>query len=161
MKSFLNFAGIESNKIHYTKLFLENYLRMQEGTLAEALHYEVQILDLQENLLPPIDPNELIPFTRIDFIMDHIEDFYESNREKARARSTPETQVYTDCLLFEIDCSEQRLQSLRTYFVGKISKVKLRYSLFLHRIEDWIVHSIKTENSIIYDIITNYINDIR
>lgn len=98
MKSFLNFAGIESNKIHYTKLFLENYLRMQEGTLSEALHYEVQRLDLQENLLPPIDPNELIPFTRIDFIMDHIEDFYESNREKARARSKPETQVYMDCL---------------------------------------------------------------
>lgn len=45
--------------------------------------------------------------------------------------------------------------------MGKISKVKLKYSLFLHRIEDWIVHSIKTENSIIYDIITNYINDIR
>ena len=98
MNSFLNLAGIESNKIHYTHLFLENYLRMQSGTLAQAMHYEVTRLDLQEKFLPPIDPEEFIPFARIDFIMDHIEDFYEENREKVRARSTKETQVYTDVL---------------------------------------------------------------
>ena len=88
-----------------------------------------------------------MPHARIDYIMENIEDFYESHRNKLIRKIDPIIKPFADCLLLEINKSDKRLQNLKFYFIQKIKKMKLRYTLFLHRLEDWIVHSIKAENS--------------
>lgn len=45
--------------------------------------------------------------------------------------------------------------------IHKILKVKIKSTYFVHRIEDWIVHSIKTENGMIYEQISDIKNCIK
>lgn len=41
---------------------------------------------------------------------------------------------------------------MRAFVCHKIKKGKARYSAFLHRVEDWIVNTIKKESEIMYNL---------
>lgn len=160
-KVFLSFTVCEINKVFFTKFFLMYHCYLKHPEVTNTQNYDMTPIELKEQNMPPIDPNEFVPTARINYIFEHIKSFYTEHRSHLTKIDEPISKDYANSLLIQIDTSEKRLYALKAWFILKLKKMKLRYTLFLHRLEDWIVNSIKSENSIIYDTVSGMINEIR
>lgn len=114
--------------------------------------YEVEDLNLDPNNLPMIDYDEYVPLERIGSIINCFEIYKDSNLIQIRQNAHRIPEEMATCLIRELENSEIRFTRTRVFITNKIKKLKIRYSCFLHRLEDWIVHSIKTENTFIYEL---------
>jgi hypothetical protein len=153
MQSLLRFSGCELNNIHYKRIVLQSYYALNENKNETDLGYDVEDIKLDPKDLPDIDYEEFVPFERIDSIMSCFELYKEINLRKLQENTHRVPADISECLKIELDASGQRLLRAKTFIINKIKKLKIKYSCFLHRLEDWIVHSIKTENKFIYGLI--------
>ena len=60
-----------------------------------------------------------------------------------------------------IEDAVKRMENLKMYIIRKIQKRKLKFSLFLHRTENWVVSTVKSENDVIYDFVGHITNFIK
>ena len=53
-------------------------------------------MELKESIMPPINPDEYIPYDRIDYIYNHIERFYEEHRSNLKDIVDPVAKNYAE-----------------------------------------------------------------
>lgn len=155
LHNYLNIVGCEMNKLHYQRLLMQHYVAMKEDLNENELDLQIQSVNFNAADQPAVDPEELIPHNAIYFQQHGAEEYFEQMLTKLnekRDNFPPKMLEVQDC---EIKDAFERLQNLKDYIVHKIKKIKLRYTAFVHRMEDWIVFSVKTENSLIYDLINS------
>ena len=77
-------------------------------------------------------------------------DYLSEMFKKLEAKRTQLPQDLYKCLKTEIRIVSQRIHSVRAYAIHKISKMKAQQCMVEHRLEEWMIYSIKHRNRQIY-----------
>lgn len=160
MESFMSFAGCELNKIHYLKLCLQYYFAYTLDCSERLFKLHADNVRFDTEDLPDINTNELVPYTRIDYVIATCEDSFDELIEKMMENENLPIE-FVECIKHEIKESINRIQGAKRYIVHKIKKTRVIYANLQHRMQDWVVYSCKTENSLIYDLCTHILDCIR
>lgn len=154
LASFLTMVGLEVNKLGFIKKFVTHFIAWRDEMKESELEFPVKSIELTQTSLPPIDyRSSVIPQERIDYIFEKAMEFVEGMQNSLESRKNYLPQEMVEVLNKEIKTGARRVTSLRIFIIGQIRLLKVRYTLFVHRLEDWMINSIREENAIVYDFI--------
>ena len=159
LHSYLNLISYEIGKIVSIKKFLITYHNWKYGYKESELDFPMRKVELNANSLPKIEyREEEVPTERIDYIYERANYFIEGMRESLDKKKDDLPEEYNIVLNKEIEVVIDRIDSLKCFITSQIRILKVRYTLFTHRLEDWMIESIREQNLIVYEFI-KYIKD--
>jgi hypothetical protein len=114
--------------------------------------FDLGSMELRDDELPRISDKEPVPLELLNFVQEKALGFLAHVEEQITARrsSLPEQMVNT--LEFQIQEVRRRINGVRSFAIHKILKYKYRQTLIEHRLEEWMIYSIKTRNEMIYEL---------
>ena len=111
---------------------------------------ELANIEIHEDEIPKISDGDFVPVEMLNYVrkigLDYLSDMF----KKVEAKKSQLPQEFYRCLKTEIRIVSQRIHSIRAYAIHKISKMKAQQCMVEHRLEEWMIYSIKHRNRQIY-----------
>lgn len=105
---FLRIVVCELNRIHWLRYFLAYYFSWKLEKHENEFTYECSEFNINQEELPHLNPKEIVPYSRILYIMGYMERFFDENYENLqRHNEIPEEMK--ECMYDEIKKSNERI----------------------------------------------------
>lgn len=112
---------------------------------------EMPVMKIDNDEIPKVKDNEPIPLEMLDFARTKGHAYLSELLNRLEVRKTALPKDFYECMRVEVKKSLLRLESTYAYVIHNISKMKSRQTLVEHRLEQWMIYSIKMRNKGIYD----------